>query len=345
MKIQLDGQRPPSRTSRMIDVARLAGVSHQTVSRVLNDSPAVGPELSLRVHEAIRLLGYKRNPAARALASRRSMNLGVVSFGLSLHGPSLALFGIAEAARQVGYTTSLVTLTDFTRETIRSALNHLQEMAVDGVIAIAPVKGAMETLRGFAHTIPLVGFEPGVLDSPTSISLDEVLGARLATRHLLELGHETVWHVSGPRDWLGAEARIRGWREELSSHRRVAHEVIVGDNWNAESGYRAAQPLLGDPEVTAVFVANDQMALGVLHAFHEAGRRVPDDVSIVGFDDIPEASYFQPGLTTVWLDFDAVGRSCAATLLRLVGGTFPDVSPLPLPELRVRASAAPPRKP
>ena len=344
MKIQLVGQRSPPKTSRMIDVARLAGVSHQTVSRVLNDSPAVGAELSLRVHEAIRLLGYKRNPAARALASRRSMKVGVVSFGLSLHGPSLALFGIAEAARQAGYTTSLVTLTDIRRETIRGAFDHLEEMAVDGVIAIAPVKGAMETLRGFAHTMPLVGFEPGVLDSPTSISLDEVLGARLATRHLLELGHETVWHVSGPRDWLGAETRIRGWREELASQLRVAHDFIVGDGWSAEFGYRAAQSLLGNRKVTAVFVANDQMALGVLHAFHEAGRRVPDDVSIVGFDDIPEASYFQPGLTTVWLDFDAVGRSCAATLLRLIGRTFSDVSPLPLPELRVRASAGPPRR-
>ncbi len=343
MKDQLNGQRAPLKTSRMIDVARLAGVSHQTVSRVLNDSPAVGPELSLRVHEAVRLLGYKRNPAARALASRRSMSLGVISFGLSLHGPSLALFGIAEVARQVGYTTSLVTLMDFARDTIRDAFDHLEEMAADGVVAIAPVKGAMETLRGFADVMPLVGFEPGVLDSPTSISLDEVLGARLATRHLLEIGHETVWHVSGPRDWLGAETRVRGWREELALNGRVAHEVVVGDGWSADSGYRAAQRLLGNPDVTAVFVANDQMALGVLHAFHEAGRRVPDEVSVVGFDDIPEANYFQPGLTTIWLDFDAVGRHCAATLLRLIGSTGPNVPPLPLPQLRVRASTAPPK--
>ena len=338
-----DGARSGSKTPRMIDVARLAGVSHQTVSRVLNDSPAVGPELSLRVHEAIQLLGYKRNPAARALASRRSMNLGVISFGLSLHGPSVALFGIADRARQVGYTTSLVTLTDFRRDTIRAAFDHLEEIAVDGVVAIAPVEGAVDTLRGFAKSLPLVGFEPGVLDSATSISLDEVLGARLATRHLLELGHETVWHVSGPRNWLGAEARIRGWRAELAAQRRVAHEVVVGDGWGADAGYRAAQTLLRERDVTSVFVANDQMALGVLHAFHEAGCRVPEEVSVVGFDDISEAAYFKPALTTIWLDFDAVGRACAATLLGLIGGTTPTASALPAPALRIRGSTAPPR--
>lgn len=344
MKGQPNGHRSVPKTPRMIDVAHLAGVSHQTVSRVLNDSPAVGPELSSRVHEAIRLLGYKRNSAARALASRRSMCLGVVSFGISLHGPSLALFGIADAARRVGYTTSLVALADFKRETIRAAFEHLEEMSVDGVVVIAPVKGAVETLRGFADNLPLVGFEPGVLDRPTSISLDEVLGARLATRHLLKLGHDTVWHVSGPRDWLGAETRIQGWREELAANRRVAHEIVVGDGWSAESGYRAAQQLVGNREkMTAIFVANDQMALGVLQALHEAGRKVPDDVSVVGFDDIPEASYFQPGLTTVWLDFDAVGRSCAATLVRLISGVPSEVPPLPLPKLKIRASTARPR--
>ena len=343
MKETPNGARPPSTMPRMVDVARLAGVSHQTVSRVLNDSPAVGPELTSRVHEAIRLLGYKRNPAARTLASRRSMNLGVVSYGISLHGPSLALFGIADAARQVGYTTSLVTLVDFERATIKSAFDHLEEISVDGVVAIAPVKGAVDTIRVFADKLPLVGFEPGVLDRPASISLDEVLGARLATRHLLDLGHQTVWHVSGPPDWLGTETRVRGWREELAARRRIGHETVVADGWSAEAGYKASRALIGNREVTALFVANDQMAVGVLHALHEAGLRVPEDISVVGFDDIPEAKFLQPGLTTVWLDFDAVGRGCAATLLRLIGGTTSEVSPLPLPELRVRGSTAPPR--
>ncbi len=346
MKPGLNGARAASRTPRMVDVARLAGVSHQTVSRVLNSSTAVGPELSLRVQEAIRLLGYKRNPAARALASRRSMNLGVISFGISLHGPSLALFGIADAARQVGYTTSLVMLEDFERETIRAAFDHLEEVSVDGVAVIAPVKGALEIIRGYAGVLPLVGFEPGILDRPTSISLDEVLGARLATRHLLDLGHKTVFHISGPRDWLGAGARIQGWQQELAASRRVAHEVIEADGWSAASGYRAAQQLAARAEVTAIFVANDQMSLGVLRALREAGRRAPEDVSVVGFDDVPEASYFQPGLTSVWLDFDAVGRASAARLLSMIGGRPTEPFLLPPPRLMVReSSAAPSRRP
>jgi DNA-binding LacI/PurR family transcriptional regulator len=344
MTDRLNGDRPVAKTPRMIDVARLAGVSHQTVSRVLNASSAVGPELASRVQEAIQLLGYKRNPAARALASRRSMNLGVISFGLSLHGPSLTLFGIADTARQVGYTTSLITLADFERETIRAAFDHLEEVAVDGVVVIAPVRGAVETIRGFAGSLPVVGFEPGILDNPTSIGLDEVLGARLATRHLIELGHETVWHVSGPRSWLGTEARIRGWQQELASNRRVAHEIVEGDGWSAASGYRAGQRLAANREVTAIFAANDQMSLGVLRALREAGRRVPEDVSIVGFDDIPEASYFQPSLTTIWLDFDAVGRGCAATLLRMIREMPSELPPLPLPKLMIRASTGRPRQ-
>ena len=277
---------------RMIDVARLAGVSHQTVSRVLNASPAVGPELTRRVQEAIRHLGYKRNPAARALASRRSMNLGVITFGISLYGPSLTLFGIAEAARQVGYTTSLITLADVTRETVRNAIAHLEEVSADGVVIVAPVNNVVEMIQGMNIELPIVSFEPGAIGKPTSAAVDEVLGARIATRHLLELGHQSVWHVAGPSGWLGADARIKGWRQELATNRRVAHELIEGEDWSVAAGYKAGRRVAADREITAVFVANDQMSLGLLCALHEAGLRVPQDVSVVGFDDIPEVRLF-----------------------------------------------------
>lgn len=335
--------RSSPKTPRMIDVAQLAGVSHQTVSRVLNASPAVGPELTQRVQEAIQLLGYRRNPAARALASRRSMNLGVISFGISLYGPSVTLFGIAEAAREVGYTTSLITLADFRRETVEAAFDHLEEVSVDGVVVLAPVKGAMEVIHGRSDDLPLITFEPGVVGKVTSVAIDEVLGARLATRHLLDLGHQTVWHISGPDGWLGTDARIKGWRQELSARRRVAHEVIMADSWNAASGYRLGAQITGNREITAVFVANDQMSLGLLCALHQAGVRVPEDVSIVGFDDIPEASFFLPPLTTVRLDFDAVGRACVAMLMDMIGGSPSRVPPLSVPTLVVRSSAAAPR--
>lgn len=335
--------RTSQKNPRMVDVARLAGVSHQTVSRVLNESPAVGPELTQRVRQAIQLLGYKRNPAARALASRRSMNLGVISFGVSLYGPSLTLFGIADAARQMGYTSSLVTLADVTRESVRDAFEHLRDVSVDGVIIVAPVGGAMDMMRGLADSLPIVTFEPGVTDRPGSVSLDEVLAARLATRHLLDLGHQSVWHISGPTGWLGSEARIKGWQQELAAQRRVAHEIYVGADWSAAAGYRAGKLVAANRETTALFVANDQMALGVLQALHKAGRRVPEDISVVGFDDIPEAAFFQPALTTMRLDFDAVGRSCLATLMNLMQGKTGKVASLPLPKLIVRASTAAPR--
>jgi DNA-binding LacI/PurR family transcriptional regulator len=326
----------------MQDVARLAGVSHQTVSRVLNASHAVGPELTRRVLEAIELLGYKRNPAARTLASRRSMNLGVISFGIALYGPSLTLFGIAEAAREAGYTTSLVTLADVREDTVRSAFRHLEEVLVDGVIVVAPVRGANDMIRRLAGDIPVVTFEPGVIDHSAIISLDEVLGARLATRHLLELGHASVWHVSGPSGWLGSEARIKGWQQELASNRRVTHEVIEAGNWSAEAGYEAGRRIAANREITAAFIANDQMALGVLHALHEAQLRVPEDVSIVGFDDIPEASYFYPRLTTVRLDFYSVGQTCAATLMGMLGEKPSTSKPLPPPQLIIRSSTGRP---
>lgn len=152
-----------------------------------------------------------------------------------------------------------------------------------------------------------------------------------------------MWHVSGPDGWLGTEAQIRGWQQELAAHRRVAHEIIACENWSSGAGYRAGQHIAANREITAVFVANDQMSLGVLHALHEAGVRVPDDVSIVGFDDIPEAAHFLPALTTVRLDFDAVGRACVAMLMNAMQRKATGAAHLPAPKLVVRASTAGPR--
>lgn len=142
-------------------------------------------------------------------------------------------------------------------------------------MVIAPVKGAMKVVRGLSADIPIVTFEPGAADGRTSLAIDEVLGARLATRHLLELGHDSVWHVRGPRGWLGTDARLKGWREELAAARRLTHPTIETSSWGAEAGYRAGQEVARNREVTAVFVANDQMSLGLLQALANAGLRVP----------------------------------------------------------------------
>jgi DNA-binding LacI/PurR family transcriptional regulator len=326
----------------MIDVARLAGVSHQTVSRVLNGSPHVRPQVRERVRHAVQQLDYRRNTAARALATRRSMNLGVVSFGISQYGPLQTLFGIAEAARPIGYATNLVSLGDnIDRKSVHAAIEHLLANFVDGIIVIAPVEGARAAVDAVPPDLPLVTFEPGVVNETTSVAIDEVLGARLATRHMLDLGHESVWQVSGPEGWLGTEARIRGWQAELTAARRIAHEVIVGD-WSSASGYRAGQEIARNPEISAVFVANDQMALGVLQTLQESGRQVPSDVSVVGFDDIPEAAFFQPSLTTVRLDFPEIGRRCVERLMEMIQRIPLSPRPPLQPQLVVRSSTGPP---
>ena len=269
------------------------------------------------------------------------MNLGVVSFDIWQYGPTHVLFGIADGARQVGYATSLVSLGDTDPKSARAAIDHLIANSVDGIIVIAPVDGARAAVQAVPAHVPLVMFEPGVDNGTTSVAIDEVLGARLATRHLLGLGHESVWQVSGPDGWLGTEARIRGWRAELTAARRVAHEVIAGD-WSSASGHRAGQQIARNREITAVFAANDQMALGVLQALQQNGLTVPGDVSVVGFDDIPEAAFFPPALTTIRLDFTEIGRRCVERLLKMIQGTpLRPVPPLE-PQLVARSSAGPP---
>jgi DNA-binding LacI/PurR family transcriptional regulator len=324
----------------MRDVARLAGVSHQTVSRVLNGEESVRPAVRQRVEAAIAQLGYRRNASARALASRRTMNLGVLSTGTSQYGPSQTLFAIADTARLAGYATVLITLTDTGRPAMRAAFEQLTRDLVDGIIVLAPLAAAANAAESIDVDVPLVMFEPGLDNGTTMISVDEGLGARLATRHLLDLGHRTVHHVSGPDGWLGSLARVNGWREEVSAAGRVAPPPLVGD-WTAGSGYEAGRAIAQDPDVTALFVANDQMALGVLAALADAGRAVPGDVSVVGFDDTPESALFRPALTTVALDFAEVGRRCVRRLLQLVAGGSPlEPDPPIRPQLVVRESTS-----
>ncbi|GAA5064130.1 LacI family DNA-binding transcriptional regulator [Thermocatellispora tengchongensis] len=327
----------------MADVARAAGVSHQTVSRVLNDHPNVRPETRTRVLAAIERLGYRRNLLARALATRHSRTLGVVSFDTALYGPAGTVYGIEQAAREAGYFVSIVSLRTIDREGVRDAIDYLAGQSVDGVVVVAPQRSAASALADLPAGIPAVAVEGGHEGDVPVVSVDQVAGARQATAHLLALGHETVWHVSGPADWLEAEGRVEGWRAALAEAGRPAPEPLVGD-WSPRSGYEAGRSLARTPGVSAVFVANDQMALGVLRAFTEEGVRVPGRISLVGFDDIPEAAYFSPPLTTVRQDFAAVGRNGIRLLLRMIeapGQTAGERLVVP-PSFVVRASTAPP---
>ncbi|MEU6786396.1 MULTISPECIES: LacI family DNA-binding transcriptional regulator [Nonomuraea] len=301
----------------MADVAKEAGVSHQTVSRVLNDHPNVRADTRARVEEAITRLGYRRNLVARALVTKRSRTLGVVSFDTTLYGPASTIYGIEQAARTAGYFVSIVSLKSIDAASVRDAIDYLAEQGVDGVVVVAPQRSAGRALENLPSGMPAVAVEGTHAADVSVVCIDQVQGARLATRHLLELGHETVWHVSGAPDWLETEGRIEGWRAALEEAGRPVPEPLAGD-WSPRAGYEAGKSLAAMEGVTAVFAGNDQMALGVLRALSEAGVRVPDQISVVGFDDIPESEFFSPPLTTVRQDFDVVGRHCIEVLLRQI---------------------------
>ena len=331
--------RARSRSVVMADVARLAGVSQQTVSRVLNESPHVSPSTRERVLEAVRKLAYRPNRVARALVTGRSRTLGVVSFDTTLYGPASTLLGIEHAAHDAGYFVSIASLRSLDATSMLNAVERLGEQGVDGILVIAPQESSARALLHVPVDVPIVATEAGPEhDDIPLVAVDQVAGAAAATRHLLDLGHRTVWHISGPQDWLEAQDRVRGWRATLDAAGAVHPPLLVGD-WSARSGYELAARLDAEESVTAVFVANDQMALGVLRRLHELGRRIPEEISVVGFDDIPEAAYFTPPLTTVRQNFNEIGRRGLLLLLRQIedGERRRSRETVP-PELIVRAS-------
>lgn len=327
----------PRRPAVMADVAGLAGVSYQTVSRVLHDSPNVRKDTRERVIAAIRQLDYSPNSMAQALVTGRSKTLGVVSFDTTLFGPASTLLGIEQAAHGSGYAISIGSLQSFNRSSVLGAVQRLQAQGAEGIIVIAPQKSAVDALHHVTPRVPLVAVEAGPDDSVPVVAVDQFAGAAAATRHLLELGHRNVWHIAGPPDFLEAEQRIAGWKATLKAAGIQPPALLRGD-WSPRSGYYAAQRLIQIPQVTAVFAGNDQMALGLLRLLHETGRRVPGDISIVGFDDIPEAAYFTPPLTTVRQDFAEVGRRCLHLLVSQIESREAPVSIMVPPELVLRNS-------
>ena len=323
----------------MADVAQLARVSYQTVSRVLHDSPHVRGETRERVLVAIRQLDYRPNSAAQALVTGRSRTLGVVSFDTALYGPASTLLGIELAAHDAGYAVSVSSLRSLNRGTLLAAIQLLRDQGVDGVAVIAPLRAGMDALRHVRPDFAVVAVEAGPNASIPVATVDQMAGAAAATRHLLGLGHRTVWHLAGPVDWNDAEERIEGWTSALCEANAPIPALLRGD-WTPRSGYELGQSLLQIPEMTAIFVANDQMALGLLRRLHEAGREVPRDLSVVGFDDIPEAAYFTPPLTTVRQDFAELGRRCLHVLLGRIEGEPGPMRVVVAPELVVRASTS-----
>ncbi|MGH3157485.1 MAG: LacI family DNA-binding transcriptional regulator [Streptosporangiaceae bacterium] len=331
----------------MADVAKLAGVSHQTVSRVLNDHPNVRPQTRDRVLAVIRQLAYRPNAAARTLVTRRTRTLGVICVDSTLYGPASMLYGIEQAARH-SYFVAIASLPALNRRSVLGAIDRFLGQAVEGIIVLAPVTTAVAALSYVPAEVPLVAVGCGTHASLASVAIDNAAGAALATRYMLELGHKTVHHLAGLSSWLDARERVEGWRAELRGAGAPEPAMLSGD-WSAASGYRVGYELATRPEVTAVFCANDHMALGLLRALSEQGRRVPGDISVIGFDDIPESAYFLPPLTTVRQDFGELGRRALDRLLYRIANTHRGAhtdglgpsTPI-APELVIRSSTARP---
>ncbi|MFF1633380.1 LacI family DNA-binding transcriptional regulator [Leifsonia sp. NPDC058248] len=322
----------------MRDVARLAGVSHQTVSRVINGHASIRDSTRDRVLHAMDELRYRPNRAARALVTARSNTIGVLaSSAASLYGPVSSMGAIQDAGREAGYNVTVAHLGDLTREGIAAGLEHLIAQAVEGIIVIAPQDRVLDEIGAIDVGVPYVTLQAGHEYADSELSVDQTAGARAATRHLIDLGHERIVHLTGPIEWIEALARLRGYEQEMAAAGLTVPPPVTGD-WTSERGYTAGLELLADRAVTAVFASNDQMALGLYHAAHELGRDVPGDVSVVGFDDIPEAAHFWPPLTTVRQDFTELGRRCVARLLAEIEGHAEPTPGNIQPELIVRSS-------
>ncbi len=338
----------------MADVAVRAGVSGQTVSRVVNGSPRVDAETRRRVESAMAELDYRPHRAARALRTGRSGTIGVVVATLATVGNSRMLEAVAKAAAARDLAVTLVSLDE--RGGIENAFDRLHDQGVDGAVVLNEASAIAE-----GAAVP-AGLTLVVVDSPggpfSTVQSDHAGGAEAATRRLLTAGHPTVWHLAGPVTSFAAAERERGWRAVLEAAGARVTEPVRGD-WTAASGYEAGRHLAQRPEVSAVFAANDQMALGLLRALSEAGRdagagdpptgadgaggaagsagSAGGRVAVVGFDDVTDAADYRPPLTTMRQDFDELGRAAVASLSAALDGAEPTQTVVPT-ELVVRSS-------
>lgn len=313
---------PRRKTVTIAHVAAAAGVSYQTVSRVINDHPNVSPTTRHVVQQVVSELGYRPNVFARSLVTQRSHRVGVIALGSSYYGPSQTVTHIETALREDGYTLLFATLSAPTLGALSSLVEQLIYQGVDGLVLVTPILGVpLATIQNLCGEVPfvLVDAEPGA-GIPVA-DIDQRYGARLATEHLLALGHTHIAEISGPLHWWDARQRHDSWLQTLAEHGLQPAASIPG-TWGAESGYAAVGTLLalGKP-FTGLVVANDQMALGAIRRLTEHGCRVPEDVSVVGFDDIPEAAYYRPALTSVRQDFAGLGRRSADLIVGLMQGS------------------------
>lgn len=333
------GALPPA-TARLSDVAAHAGVSTKTVSRVVNNEPNVRPQVRERVMLSVVTLGYRPNAAARALVTQRTHQIGLITTASSLYGPTAGLFSLEQAAWKAGYALTLTTVREPSEGELAEAIRYLLARGVEGVI-ISGATGVLHLAPSALAGMPVVSTSPVSDAAPNHVVVDtdQSMGARAAVRHLYDLGHRRIAHIAGPLSWHAAVQRRDGWLRGMKDAGLEPGPVVEGD-WSAKSGHEAAFSL-DRAEMTAVFVANDHMAMGAIRAFTEKGIQVPGDMSVVGFDDVPEAAYQMVPLTTVRQDFVAGAERSVRELVQLIENQPIETTSIYLPtELIVRDSTA-----
>ena len=323
------------------DVAKQAGVSHMTVSRVLNGHPNIRESTRERVLQAIDEMNYTRSSIARALATRRAMRIGVLVDSPVQWGPNSTLRAIESAARDAGYAISAFSISDDEESQIDTGVVELVTQGVDALCVIAPRASSLDLLRQQSTGLPTLVIKAEPDAEMHTAAVDQRAGAMAAVMHLIELGHRSIAHLSGPLDWYDARAREQGWRDALADAGLPIAPPVVGD-WTSDYGYTFGKTY-DFSDATAVFAANDQMALGLVHGLSERGLSVPGDISVVGFDDLPDARHFLPPLTTVRQDFRALGALALQIIIAAIEGEEVAEHDIIEPRLILRRSSAPPR--
>lgn len=310
------------RAPTIYDVAKHAGVSHQTVSRLLKGQ-TISPAFKVRVDQALAELNYRPNLAARSLATRSSNRIAALMYEMGELGPTRIMHSASTAARKAGYVLDIVHLDPLDSSSLAEAIAILNQLDVAGILAFAPNDRTRAQLTSTKFRVPIY-FEAENDDDDDSRQTERpnfnAIGADLAMNHLIDLGHHSIAHISGPLDWPAARLRARSYRRAAAAHGLTDLPVLEG-NWSAESGYRRTIELLDlDLPVTAIFAANDQMALGTLYALAERGVSVPKEVSVVGMDDTAEARFYSPALTTVPMYFEKQGQYALEAVLARIHG-------------------------
>ena len=335
------GRRKPS----INDVARIAGVSYQTVSRVINNASDVSAETRQRILAVIEDVGYRRNRMATALVTNRPTTVGIVTSDSPRLGPIGTLVALEKEARLKGYGTAVVTVEEPYGGSVENALETLEDAGVAGIVVIAPLVSMATPVWNAKVQVPVEMIAAGVSSTADVVtySEDQELGARMATQHLIDLGHTDIAHLGGSSEWFDARARKRGWEAALRDAGLTPGLYLEGD-WSPRWAYETGLRLIDEGDLPqAIFAVSDHSALGLVRALTERGLRVPEDVSVVGFDDVEGSDYFRPPLTTVRQDFPALARSSLEVLLAAIEGR--EVRPSPsAPTLVVRDSAAPPSR-